>query len=266
MDANQRLQKILAIVILVLIPVFVLKEYRMLAQKKSRSFLNPGKALVNEYAKGDNKTFVVVIFSDEEDPFCEKNLASIFDQSYDNFRIVYLDSGPGENNYRKAKRWIEESGYQDRVTFVKNATEGELFSAFYEVVQGCRDEEVVVHLESTDWLVDDAVLEKLNRAYKDPDVWLTYGEYLEYPSLKKQELEPVINRTLRDFKAAKTPWMLSHLKTYYAGVLKQMVPTSEGLQDKASSSEDKMLMLSLLKIGKWHVRFIPEVLYVHQSD
>ncbi|MEI8301542.1 MAG: glycosyltransferase family A protein [Chlamydiota bacterium] len=265
MGEKQKFQKILAIVILVLIPIFILKEYKILSMKSDKALINYGEPLKNEYSKGDNKSFVIVIFSTERDEFCEKNLESIFNQSYEDFRVVYLDSGEGNSNYNKAMDWIEKFGYEDKITFIKNINNEQLFGAFYKAVHGCQDDEVVMHLESTDWLVDENVLEKLNATYKDPDVWLTYGEYMQYPSLKKQELEPVINRTLRDFKAAKTPWMLSHLKTYYAGVLKQMTPTSDGLKDKASSTEDKMLMLSLLKMGKWHVRFIPEVLYVHQE-
>lgn len=266
MGENQKLQKLLAIVILVLIPVFILKEYKTISAKNDNALINYGEPLKNEYSKGDNKSFVIVIFAQEGDGFCEKNLESIFNQSYEDFRVVYLDSGEGTGNYNKAMNWIEEFGYENKVTFIKNSNNDQLFGSFYEAVHGCQDDEVVMHLESTDWLVDENVLEKLNTTYKDPDVWLTYGEYMQYPSLKKQELEPVINRTLRDFNPAKTPWMLSHLKTYYAGVLKQMTPTSDGLKDKASSTEDKMLMLSLLKMGKWHVRFIPEVLYVHQGE
>lgn len=263
MSQGQILQKILAVFILLLIPIFILKEYKNLSLMKGLSGYRDGQPVKNEYAKTDDKFFVIIVFSDENNPYCEKNLQSIFSQSYPNFRVVYLGSGEGLD---KAQHFIAKLGHEERVTFMKNSNAEKVFDTFYEVIHKCKDEEIIIHLEAADWLVDDYVLEKLNQAYMDPDVWLTYGDYMEYPSLKKQALEPTINRTLRDFRAEKTPWMLSHLKTYYAGLLKQLTPSAEGLKEKAVSTEDKMLMLSLLKIGKWHIRFIPEVLSVHQES
>ena len=266
MGQSQILQKILAVVILLLIPIFILKEYKNLTLSKNLFGYRDGELLKNEYSKTENKSFVIIIFSNEKNDYCEKNLQSIFTQSYPHYRVVFLGSGEGLDNYDKAKRLVAQLEHEDRVTFIKNANEEKFFETFYEAIHHCKDEEVIIHLEGTDWLANDNVLDRLNTAYLDPDVWLTYGDYMEYPSLKKQELEPTINRTLRDFRAEKTPWMLSHLKTYYAGLLKQLTPNVEGLKEKAISSEDKMLMLSLLKIGKWHVRFIPEVLSVHQEN
>lgn len=266
MGQGQVVQKVLAIIILLLIPIFILKEYKNLTLSKNLSVYRDGEPLKNEYSKTENKFFVIIVFSDEKNSFCEKNLESIFTQSYPYFRVVYLGSGEGLDNYDKAQNFIAHLGYKDRVTFIKNPDGEKFFDMFYRTIHDCKDEEVIIHLEGTDWLANKDVLEKLNKAYLDPDVWLTYGDCMEYPSLKKQELEPTVNRTLRDFRAEKTPWMLSHLKTYYAGLLKQLTPNVEGLKEKAISSEDKMLMLSLLKIGKWHVRFIPEVLSIHQEN
>lgn len=265
MGQGQTFQKILALVILVLIPVFLLKEYKILTLSKSFSAYADGEILKNEYAKTENKSFVIVIFSYEQDGYCEKNLQSVFSQSYPHFRVIYLNNGHGVESYNRARNFISKSGYDEKVTFIKNSNEKQLFDIFYQAIHSCKDDEIVIHLEGTDWLANDHVLEKLNKAYMDPDVWLTYGDYMDYPSLKKQEMEPTVNKMLREFKADKAPWMLSHLKTYYAGLLKELTPTLDGLNEKVASDGDKMLMLSLLKVGKWHVRFIPEVLSIHQE-
>ena len=266
MGHSQTFQKVLALIILVLIPVFIIKEYKILTLSKNFSAYADGEILKNEYAKTEDKSFVIVVFAYEKDAYCEKNLQSIFSQSYPHFRVIYLDDGLGIENYNKAKNFISQAVYEKKVTFIKNSSEKQLFHVFYQAIHSCQDDEIVIHLEGTDWLADKNVLEKLNEAYRDPDVWLTYGDYMDYPSLKQQKLEPIVNKTLREFRADKTPWMLSHLKTYYAGLLKQLTPTSEGLNEKATAGDDKLLMLSLLKIGKWHVRFIPEVLSIHQEE
>jgi hypothetical protein len=260
---GQVFQKILAVVILLLIPLFLLKEYKAISASRELFSYRDGEVVTNEYSTKEDKSFVIIIFSAEGDGYCEKNLTSIFSQSYPHFRVVYLGN---HENITKAKEHLENKQGEEKITFMESTQADKTFDIFYKVIHECKDEEVIIHLNGTDWLANDNILEKLNKTYRDPDVWLTYGDYMKYPSLKKQELEPVVNRTLRDFKADKTPWMHSHLKTYYAGLLKQLTPSLEGLSEKALSREDKMLMLSLLKIGKWHVRFIPEVLSIHQEE
>ena len=266
MKGKHTVQIVLAIIILLLVPVFVVKEYAGMKMRKTNEIAQVGVQLKNEYATTINKSFVILIFSSEEGDFCEKNLQSVFSQSYQNYRIVYLDEGEGYTNINKARDYTTQQGLTNKVQFVRNVGDEQLFHAFYDTIHSCSDDEVVIHLEALDWLATDKVLERLNETYIDPDVWLTYGECVEYPSLRKQELEPTVNWTLREFKASKTPWMLSHLKTYYAGLLKQLTPESHSLKDRAFVKEDQLLMLSLLKVAKWHVRFIPEVLYVHQAD
>lgn len=266
MNTNQTFQKVLALIILVLIPIFIVKEYKAITSKANTYHTqSSGPIIPNEYAKTENKSFVICIFSLENSPPSEKTLRSIFEQSYTNFRVVYLIQSPSDTYLKEAEELASQLGYSNRIIFKKSRSDEQLFQSFYQTIHSCKDEEVIIHLDNNDWFANSNVLATLNQAYKDPDVWLLYGDSLEYPSLKQQGLSPVINSALREFKASKSPWMLSHLKTYYAGLLKQVTPSSEGLEKKALTKDDKMLMLSLLKIGKWHVRFIPDVLYVHNG-
>ena len=266
MKGKQTFQIVLAVIILLLVPVFIIKELSGVKLRAQNEVTEVGPAFKNEYTSAINKSFVVLVFASEEDEFCEKNLQSVFSQTYPNFRVVYLDIGEGYANINQARDFTTSQGLTSKVKFIKNFEEGQLFQSFYDAIHSCSDDEVIIHLEASDWLANDHVLERLNETYIDPDVWLTYGECVEYPSLKKQELEPTINWTLRDFKPLKTPWMLSHLKTYYAGLLKQLTPEAYALEKGRFMQEDQLMMLSLLKMAKWHVRFIPEVLYVHQSE
>lgn len=262
MSHNQFLQKILAVVILVLVPVFVIKEYKHLTLSKHLLMHTDGELLKNEYTSGEDKSFVIIVFASEKEQYCEKTLESIFSQTYPLFRVVYLYEGTESKNYEKAEKFIFANGYEKQTKLIKN----NLFESFYDTIHQSKDSEIIIHLAGSDWLADAKVLHLLNETYKDPDVWLTYGDYMEYPSLKKQALAPTVNSILRDFRPDKTPWMLSHLKTYYAGLLKQITPTSNGLEKQALSKEDRFLMLSLLKVGKWHVKFIPEVLAMHTQE
>lgn len=266
MAQNQFLQKFLAIVILVLIPLFVIKEYKHITLSKHLLMHADGKLVNNEYTAGEDKSFVIFVFASEQEEYCDKTLESIFSQSYPSFRVVYLDEGESSRNYTKAEKFIFANGYEKKITMLKSSKPNELFEKFYQALHEAKDSEVIIHLAGSDWFASDQILHLLNDTYKDPDVWLSYGEYMEYPSLKKQALAPTVNSILRDFRPEKTPWMRSHVKTYYAGLLKQMTPTSDGLRNQALSKEDRFLMLSLLKVGKWHVKFIPEVLAIYDSQ
>lgn len=266
MHTDEKVQKFLAILILLIVPAFVFKEYKNLSYNTPTNLvLKEASVINNEYTKEENKSFVVLIFS-EETSSSIKTLESIFAQNYQDFRVVYIYREKSSKSYISAKNFIEENGLLSRIEFHKAIDLNSSTSSLFQIVHHCQDQEVIVHLDSSDSLIDENVLERINEQYKDPDVWLTYADFIEEKTQKKKGLKPVVNKSLRQFSTQNSPWMLAHLKSYYAGVLKQALPMAQQDLTDQIFMEDKALMLSLFKIAKWHVRFIPDALTVHDEQ
>ena len=77
--------------------------------------------------------------------------------------------------------YIAQSGMSNKVTMISNATrQGAMFNQ-YHAIHSCIDNAIVIILDGDDWFPHDRVLEYINRVYQDPLIWLTYGQFIEYP-------------------------------------------------------------------------------------
>lgn len=253
MYSNEKVQKFLAIIILILVPVCVYKEYRDYSLRKQKENIFVEVMTQQEYSQKTVKSFVFIVFLAEF--FDKEQLESIFTQSYPDFRVVYLYSGEETLAYKKACEWVSAHQLRDKVTFVKRLGFEREHSCFYSILQNCQEEEIVIHLDNGDLLSTQHALDKLNHIYHDPDVWMAFAENEEEVELTTKG---PMNKTMRNLKSFKNPWIQSHIKTYYAGLLKQVIPSVDQLKQVYMVREEKALMSSLLELGKWHAKTIPE--------
>ena len=259
MYGNQKIQKILACLILLLVPAFIFKEYRSFMLAKEQKGSAAAAVIENEYDNNKNKFFVICL---EEFEISEirKKLDSIFDQNYQNFRVVFFYQKQNNIFYEKIAKYVDEKNVSNKVQLVKKEDEKKA-SALFSVAQRCLDQEIVVYLDKQDWLINEYVLERLNDAYQDPDVWMAYSDYVHHPTNKNEGIKGFVNKNLTELKIDKTPWMQAHLRTCYAGLIKQIYKPSES-QEKEDAALEKKQIFSLLKVARWHVKFIADPLSI----
>src|ERR1700722_4220258 len=133
----------------------------------------------------EEKPFVIVIPSYNNSAFCKKNLHSVLEQKYQNYRVIYIDDCSTDDTFAKVKDLIEKSGKKERFTLIHNETNRGALANFYHAIHSCQDNEIIVALNGDDFFAQEGVLTKLNRVYAQDDVWMTYGNYLDYPSYKQ---------------------------------------------------------------------------------
>ena len=130
----------------------------------------------------DERPMVVVIPSYKNADWYDKNLSSIFAQKYRNYRVVYVDDDSPDNTYELVAKKIQSLGQQHRSKVIKNETRrGALANIYHAIHEYCQDDEIVVLLDGDDWFKHDRVFQTLNETYADTNVWMTYGQYEEYP-------------------------------------------------------------------------------------
>jgi len=257
MDKKGIFNLTIAVLLLVIVPAVVLREYQILKPKKT-NYETPVVSAqeYHSYAKSREKEFVFVVFSMEGEDFSSQNLHSIFTQQYSKYRIVFFNIGDDVAPLREAKLYVEEQNERGRITLIQCNDLEDFAVRYAQALNNCRDEEVVVQMDGRDWLANTHILDTLNEVYEDPDVWLTYGEYLEYPTYRKGR-----TRQVRSTKQASIPWTLSRFKTFYAGLYKELHIDA----DQTVPPEDSAFLLPMVEMAKWHVRFIPDVLYIRSA-
>ncbi|MDE3045306.1 MAG: glycosyltransferase family 2 protein [Verrucomicrobiota bacterium] len=205
-----------------------------------------------------NHSFVMVVIGFDNGASVEKTLQSIFSQNYDSYRLIYIDDASDDGSFELAKDLLYESGQMMRVTLVQNERKRGTLANLVRAVRACQDEEIVVVVGGEDWLAHEWVLSRLNQYYANSDLWMTYGQYREYPQYTLGLSKPMGKGELRQ-----KPFTAAHLKTFYAALFKQ-IPEKE-LRDGEkffSASAELAYMFPLLEMAEGHSTFVPDVLYI----
>lgn len=210
------------------------------------------------------KHMIVIIPSYNNARWYKQNLDSVFSQEYDNFHVIYVDDCSRDTTGNLVRQYVQERGLQDRITLILNPERhGAMYNLYY-AIHACADDAVIVTLDGDDWFAHPGVLQKLNEVYADPNIWLTYGQYVEYPSGQigfSADFPPQVIQN-NSFRTYGCP--VSHLRTFYAGLFKKI--KKEDLYYKGEffpMTWDKAIMLPMLEMCGGKFKFIPDILYVY---
>lgn len=245
---------------------YVAKSFRDF-NRKVRIF--PGrydiqKKLAVRYPVTDKKPLVVVIASYNNVDFCKKNLQSVFNQTYDNYRVIYIDDCSKDGTFEKVKSLVEKSGLSDRFTLIRNPVRRRKMPNLYEAFQSCKDNEIIVCLDGDDWFAHDNVLQQYNEIYQNPDIWLTYGSAIFYPTYHRTIGAPLSDKELKHQKVRDLDrFEVSMPRTFYAGLFKQIKLKDFFYQEKyIEMSDDPAFMFPMIEMAGEHVKFCEEIQYI----
>ena len=68
----------------------------------------------------ESKPIVLVVRSFNNEAVCEKNMASILEQDYPNYRVIFIDDKSSDNTFEKVKAYVEKHDTENRVTLIQN--------------------------------------------------------------------------------------------------------------------------------------------------
>ena len=212
------------------------------------------------------KAFVIIVPSYNNSAYCEQNILSILHQRYDNFRVVFIDDASTDDTFDKVKALVDRSPKKDKVTLIKNTENKGSLKNLYTAVHSCKDQEIVVRVDGDDQLAQPFVLKKLSRVYADSNIWMTYGNYLDYPTYKQkpQLCQKFPKSVLRTHRFRQYKWVTSHLHTFYAGLFKKISPehlTKDG--EYLPVAGDVAILLPMLEMASGHFQFIEDILYLY---
>lgn len=214
----------------------------------------------------EQKQFVIIIPSYNNSAYCEWNLRSVFNQKYDNYRVIYIDDCSKDNTFGKAKEVIETMGQTARTTLIRNEKNQGALANLYHAIHSCKDSEIIVTVDGDDALAHNEVLIKLNQVYANPDVWMTYGNFLNYPTYTKKPVtcKKFPKKVISNNSYRSQEWVSSHLRTFYAGLFKQ-VKLEHLLYEGhfLPMGWDLGFLFPMLEMSGPHAHFISDILYLY---
>ena len=170
------------------------------------------------------KPMVVMVPSYNNSKYCRHNLRSIFDQKYSNFRVIYIDDASKDNTYDQVKQFLSTARKDIPVSLIHNETNRGALANLYNAIHSCRDDEIIVTVDGDDYLAHEYVLDKLNRIYSNDQIWMTYGNFLNYPTFTQTPVtcKQIPPSVIIGNKFRHSEWVSSHLRTFYAGLFKKI--------------------------------------------
>lgn len=208
------------------------------------------------------KKITIIIASYNNKDWYERNLDSVISQDYQNYHIVYINDCSPDGTGQFVADYIERHQVQDLVTLIDNKQRVGALANFYRAIHACDDNTIVVMLDGDDWFKNAHVLTRINEEYINPCVWLTYGQFEEYPSGKQGFCKKMPTDFIEAACYRHATWLTSHPRTFYAALFKKI-----RLEDLVFEGKffpvtwDLALMFPMLEMAADHAAFIPDVLY-----
>ena len=114
------------------------------------------------------------------------------------------------------------------------------------------------------------MLQRLNEKYADPSVWATYGSYIEYPNYSytvSNFASPLPSRVVAENAVrsfSKEHWCISHMRTFYAGLFKQIRLEDILFEGKYyDAAADVAFMIPMAEMAGEHLHFVEDIFYIY---
>ena len=223
------------------------------------------------YAKNREHPLVITIPSYNNEKLIQKNLDSVYNQNYDNYRVIYINDASTDNTGKLVDQYVKQLGQEHRTTIIHNKENMGATYNHYMAGHMCQDHEIIVNLDGDDWFKHSDVLNKVNEVYQDKNIWLTYGQFerLWYDPkkqkcyTKKGECKPIQDCFIKLNQYRQMHWLTSHLRTFYAGLYKQ-IKLKDLLHNGTFMpvTADMAMMYPMLEMSGGKFTCIDEILYV----
>ena len=169
--------------------------------------------------------FVIIITSYNDEDWVDYNIASILNQNYTNYEVMYYDDASTDNTYSKVKTLAENDNRFKIFTRTENK---QALHSYIECLDNINDEDILVCVSGDDWLFDENVLNNLNNYYNNNDVWMTYGKFYCWDGKSDSAVEANPQNTpypdlVHKYKLYKKDvWRASHLRTFKGFLIKKV--------------------------------------------
>ena len=221
------------------------------------------------------KPLVVVVTGYNVSSWAKRNLDSIFSQKYTNYRVIYIEDCSTDNTAKIVEQYIQEHGLEDRVTLIKNTSRCYKLKNIYNAYHSIDDWDIIVQVDGDDWLADNQVFQKINRAYSQEEVWITYGQFKkDGPDGRKRNkvgyCAPVPSDILFSGKLREwNKFVFMHLRTFYAWLFKS-IKLEDFLTDAVPGfkgqfypyANDVAMMFPMIEMACRHYKCFSDVLYI----
>jgi len=166
--------------------------------------------------------FKIVIPSYNNEDWVEYNIASILNQTYTNYEVLYIDDKSTDGTLEKVRSIVGGLSNWTVVSNDINRKRGYNTNPKNPHIQRLMTdpEDILIFVDGDDWLYDENVLHNLNEYYNKHRCWMSYGGFVIYYGDDKEVGYPTTQNThYSDYVHSqklyrKDVWRASHLRSF----------------------------------------------------
>jgi hypothetical protein len=212
----------------------------------------------------ERKSFVLIVSAYNASSLCQKALRSFAEQTYPQFRVVYVDDGSQDDTKQKVEASLKE--LPKNFSFVHHDERKGSLERLIEEAYKCKEEEIILFLEGNALLASKEVLQKLNESYTTKNAWVVWGQQQELETKAFSKCKKVTSELLFSSSMRKKSWTRSRIKSFYASLFKKIRLEDLFFRGKCfDESFDSSYMFALLEMAKNHVDFLPDTLCLYSA-
>ncbi|MEX0849099.1 MAG: glycosyltransferase family A protein [Candidatus Dependentiae bacterium] len=225
------------------------------------------QAVLEHIVNGQKEIAVVVpTYNNSRKNVCIKNIDSILSQDYENYHLYIIDDVSTDDTFDKLYQYINDHSNRHKVTLIKNNKRVGAMANFYNTIYQIEDHVIVINIDGDDWLPHEQVLSYINDVYANPNVWLTYGQYKEFPRGEIGFCRGYGASTIEQNAFRQCGLPISHLRTYYAWLFKKL--KKEDLMYNGNFVQvtcDKVMMVPMIEMCGGRFRCLDDILYIYNA-
>ena len=216
--------------------------------------------------------FIIISTVYNKSKWVRFNVNSVKQQSYTNYLAVY---GYDKSTDDTLEHLMDAVKDDSNFLIFHNPNPGCFLNCFMGTYNHLKEtgqiqpEDIIVEIDGDDWLLHPFVLQYLNQVYQNENIWMTYGQYIHYPSGElgghyHLHLDDIVDKT-NSYRTSTFPY--SHLKTYKAFLLDKI--NDDDITDPQTgkyfnAAADFALCMPLVEMtGKSRIFRVDEPLYVY---
>lgn len=264
---NKYLTNFLLFFILPLALAFGIDAVKRKIERIEKRKLSEAGHFAKKATISEQKKFVIIIPSFNNEDYVIQNLGSVLNQEYENYRVIYIDDASTDKTLQYAQKYIQNHKCKNRITLIHNQNNQGALANIFNAINSCQNNEIVVLCDGDDWLSHYSVLSKLNEYYANKDVWLTWGNYIDFPHSKGGESWPVSKQFLQKGQFRSTRWFYSHLRTFYAALFKRIKKHDLTHNNTFfKTCYDLAIMFPMLEMARDHAYFTKDIFYIYNRQ
>jgi len=210
--------------------------------------------------------FVIASYNNEKN--ITKNLTSIIQQTYTNWRAIYINDCSTDKTAELFHTILEENNIHDKFIYIENEQQLHQSYGKYTAYQLVNDLEVVCILDGDDWLADDNVLATLKEYYTKDYMVITsnYNIHKNGDIVSSRIASKYTSDELKNIRRM-DKWLFKHLKTGYGILFKSISEEYLKRNDKwLTMATDVAEMTCVTEFSNANVLCVDDIFYTYNYD